>query len=68
MEMNLREIRKNRIEALNDALGPLGMARFLQQFESATGDYTKERDSWLKDFNLDSVSKEIRKTKNRNKT
>jgi hypothetical protein len=62
MEMNLSEIRKKGIEALNDALGPVGMARFLHQFESGTGDYTKERDSWLKDYDIDSVVKEIRKT------
>jgi len=61
MEMNLVEIRKKGIEALNDALGPVGMVRFLHQFESGTGDYTKERDLWLKDHNLDSINKEIQK-------
>ena len=65
MEMNLVEIRKKGIEALNNALGPVGMVRFLHQFESGTGDYTKERNFWLKDYNVDSVIEEIKKKKNK---
>ena len=61
MEMNLVEIRKKGIEALNNALGPVGMVRFLHQYESGTGDYTKERDVWLKDYKIDSIIKEIKK-------
>lgn len=41
MEMNPVEIRKKGLEALNNALGLIGMIRFLQQFESGSGDYTK---------------------------
>ena len=36
------DLRKLGLEALSKALGPVGMARFLQQFESGAGDYTKE--------------------------
>ncbi len=61
MEMNLVELRKKGIEALNNALGPVGMARFLHQFESGTGDYTKERNLWLKDYDVDSIIEEIKK-------
>jgi len=64
MEMNLAEIRKKGIEALNNALGPVGMVRFLHQFESGTGNYTKERHLWLKDDNVDSIIEEIKKKKN----
>ena len=37
------EVRRAGISALNEALGPAGMTIFLQQFESGTGDYTKEK-------------------------
>ncbi len=59
-------IRKLGLEALAKALGPVGMVRFLQQFESGLGDYTKERDLWLKDIDTKTIVKEIkdrRKTK-----
>jgi hypothetical protein len=61
MEMNLVEIRKKGIEALNNALGPVGMVRFLHQYESGAGDYTKERNLWLKDYDIDSIAEELKK-------
>jgi hypothetical protein len=57
-------IRKIGLEALAKALGPIGMVRFLQQYEGGIGDYTKERHEWLKDFNVKSIVKGI---KNRRK-
>lgn len=39
----LQEIRRAGVEALRRELGVVGMVRFLQQFETGTGDYTKER-------------------------
>lgn len=39
----LDEIRRAGVEALRRELGVVGMVRFLQQFETGTGDYTKER-------------------------
>lgn len=43
----LEEIRRMGIEALARELGPVGMVRFLQQFEGGEGDYSVERRSWL---------------------
>jgi len=40
------------------------MVRFLQQYEIGTGDYTKEKEMWLKDVDIESVVIEI---KNRQK-
>ncbi len=60
MEMNMSEIRKKGIEALTEALGPVGMVRFLHQFESGNGDYTEEREIWLKEFDIDSVLEEMK--------
>ena len=39
----LDEIRRAGVEALRRELGVVGMVRFLQQFETGTGDYTEER-------------------------
>lgn len=55
----LDEIRRRGLEALVRELGPLGMARFLQQFESGHGDYTSERDQWLGDEDVQTVAARI---------
>jgi hypothetical protein len=39
----LAELRRAGIDALVKALGPVGMARFLQQFDPGQGDCTAER-------------------------
>lgn len=52
------------MEALAKALGPIGMVRFLQQFETGVGDYTNERKLWLKDIDTKTIIEEI---KNRRK-
>ena len=54
-------IRKAGLEAVAKKLGPLGMVRFLQQFETGRGDYTKERDQLLKDMDIQDIISEIRK-------
>ena len=48
------------LEALCKSLGPLGMVRFLQQYETGTGDYTKERDLWLNDIDIESIVTKLR--------
>lgn len=48
-------LRKAGLDALAKKLGPLGMVRFLQQYESGSGDYTREREQWLKDVELDAI-------------
>jgi hypothetical protein len=53
-------LRKMGLEASCKSLGPLGMVRFLQQYEAGTGDYTKERDLWLKDIDIESIAIELR--------
>jgi len=40
---NLTEVRKVGLQALNEALGPVGMVRFIQQYENGSGDYTEEK-------------------------
>jgi hypothetical protein len=45
--MTLEQIRESGLKVLVRELGPVGMVRFIQQFEKGTGDYTKERHRWL---------------------
>ena len=59
-KLNPSTIRKLGLEALAKALGPLGMVRFLQQFETGVGDYTKERALWLKDMDVKTIVEEIK--------
>ena len=58
--MTLEQIRNAGVEALLRELGPVGMIRFLQQYETGRGDYTLDRHSWLDGDSVDSVSAQIR--------
>ncbi|QLE55475.1 hypothetical protein [Nostoc sp. TCL26-01] len=49
------EIRRLGIEALTQALGPAGMARFMQQYEKGSGDYTNDRDEILGNPTIDEI-------------
>jgi len=40
---NMTEIRQVGLKALLEALGPIGMTRFMQQYDTGYGDYTKEK-------------------------
>lgn len=54
-------IRKAGLEAVAKKLGAIGMVRFLQQFEMGRGDYTMEREQWLKDMDVQGIVSAIRK-------
>ena len=53
------ELRRVGIDALVKALGPVGMARFLQQFDPGHGDYTAERHAILGTPTVDELVKEV---------
>ena len=55
----LEEIRRTGLECLLRELGPVGMVRFLQQFETGKGDYTTERHAWLDPLDVQSITNEI---------
>ncbi len=40
---NQMEVRRMGLQALKEALGPVGMVRFIQQYENGFGDYTVEK-------------------------
>ena len=58
--MSLEELRQRGLAALAKELGPVGMVRFLQQFETGSGDYTAERHQWLPD-DVDRIMDEVRR-------
>jgi hypothetical protein len=51
------EIRRQGIEALASALGPVDAVRFIQIFELGKGDYTKDRAKWL-DIEIGEISRD----------
>jgi hypothetical protein len=55
----LAELRRVGLEALVKALGPVGMARFLQQFDFGRGDYTAERHAILGSPTVDELVDEV---------
>ena len=57
--MTLEEIRLAGLDALARELGPVGMVRFLQQFETGHGDYTRDRREWLGDCDVQAVVDDI---------
>ncbi len=63
--MSLSEIRAAGLAALTRELGPVGMARFLQQFETGRGDYTRERESWLGGETVETLADKIRLARDR---
>lgn len=58
---NPAELRRAGIDALVKALGPVGMARFLRQFDPGQGDYTAERDRILGSPSVDEVMDELKR-------
>jgi hypothetical protein len=53
------ELRRAGIDALVRALGPVGMARFLQQFDPGHGDYTADRDRILGNPTVDELMDDL---------
>ena len=54
------EIRNVGIKALQEALGPVGMVKFMQQYDIGYGDYTKEKQE-QSDISLDEVDMLLKK-------
>jgi hypothetical protein len=59
--MTLEQLRQTGLQALSRDLGPVGLIRFLQQFEMGHGDYTTERHGWLGETTVRDISQEIKR-------
>ena len=55
MKPTLDQIRRKGIAALRRELGKAGMIRFMQQFDKGSGDYARERHTWVDDLSLDKI-------------
>lgn len=58
-KMTLEQIRQVGLKALASELGPVGMVRFMQMFETGHGDYSTERHSWLDNMDVKTLAEKI---------
>ncbi len=58
-EMTDYQIRNAGLDILARELGPVGMLRFMQQFEHGQGDYTEERHTWLTETDVQTLADKI---------
>lgn len=57
--MSLKEVEEAGLAALARELGPVGLIRFLQLFETGTGNYTAERHKWLDEQSMEQILERI---------
>ena len=57
----LSEITRNAIDLLSKEMGIVDTVRFLNQFTTGYGDYTKERDALFENLTLDEILAAIKK-------
>ena len=50
---DLENIRAEGLKALKEKLGAVGMIKFIQMYSNGKGDYTKEREEYLKDVTIE---------------
>jgi hypothetical protein len=61
-ELTDEQIRLRGLEVLYRELGPAGLIRFLQQFESGEGDYSVERHKWLGAYSLEDLLNDLKQS------
>ncbi|HRJ41693.1 MAG: hypothetical protein KJZ86_23000 [Caldilineaceae bacterium] len=62
-QMTLEEIRVVGLKAIANELGPVGLVRFLQMFETGKGDYSKERHEWVDRLRGEEIDRAISESK-----
>ena len=55
MKMTPIELQRKGFQALVEALGLVEAIRFIHQYDSGSGDYTKERHQWLDQLTMDDI-------------
>lgn len=68
MKLSGQEIKLLGYKILSRELGPSGLIRFLREFETGEGDYTKDRRKHLEDGSVEELSQEIIKKRSVNET
>ncbi len=57
--MPVGQLKRKGFEALVKELGAANALRFLSLYEEGSGDYTKERGTWLGSMTIEQISQEI---------
>jgi hypothetical protein len=63
----MKQINERGLEALARELGATATVRFIRQFENGYGDYTKERETLLRDISIDDIVASIAERKQQKK-
>jgi hypothetical protein len=58
MQRTLDEVRQEGLQALRERLGRADMLRFLQQFETGSGDYSRQRREWVDKLTIEDIERE----------
>ena len=58
MQRTMAEVHQEGLQALEERLGRADMVRFLQQFETGSGDYARERQDWVDRLSIDDLERE----------
>ena len=58
-EMTDEQFDRHAMAVLARELGPGGLARFISLHRSGTGDYTRDRQSWLGAASVDEIMKQL---------
>ena len=58
-DMSLVELQNKGYQVLQEHLGIVGMLKFIQQFDTGSGNYTKEREELLGNPTIDEIKAEI---------
>jgi hypothetical protein len=67
MQMTGEEIRLRGLAALRRELGRAGLVRFLQHFETGSGDYTRQREKLLASLSMKELRSRARRSKKTSK-
>lgn len=61
----LKDIRTKGLQVLKTNLGSSAAFRFIQEINTGSVDYTKERKEWLKDESIDDIYLDIKARRNK---
>ncbi len=64
-KMTANEIKIKAFNILKQELGITGFIRFIQQFDLGMGNYVIDRNEWQKDYDVKTITQEIKKKKKR---
>ena len=53
------EFERRTLDAIQREFGPAGLVRFLVDYRSGPGDYTRDRHQWLSGVTLEDVAREL---------